>query len=246
VIQTLSPDGARVLAEKVVKSSVAAVFSVAISPDERRLAVAYHGAAEGFDLINPSSLALECASPTTGGCVFGHGSVHFAGSRLFTSTGKPWIDELRPSGENAPTRLRARGQPHTRVRWSRARRTVPLPHRHVRIRRRPLAFEPQERKARRPGPPWPRAPVRQPDARRGPATRARFEPRSCATTERNRPHPHREPAHWPSAEVDSNLGVDHRHRNRLLARTSLDTNVYRPRRCSSSAPWQTAGSRTRT
>jgi hypothetical protein len=95
---TLSPDGAMVLNDREVKPSAALVFSAAVDEDERRLAIAYHGAAEGFDVVAPDTLSLGCASPATGGCFDGHGSLHYAGTRLFGATGSSDFEELLDSG----------------------------------------------------------------------------------------------------------------------------------------------------
>jgi hypothetical protein len=94
---TLSPDGAQVVRDETVKPSAALVFSASLSADEDQLAVAYHGAADGFDLLDPTTLSLLCESPTIGGCIRGHGSVHHAGTRLFSATGTSAFAELLSS-----------------------------------------------------------------------------------------------------------------------------------------------------
>jgi hypothetical protein len=98
VIKTLSPDGMKVLAARVVKHPAGTVWGAAIASDERRMAVSYHGDSEGFDLVDPASLELACRSEAPGGCDAGHGSVAFAGLRPFTSTGGSPFGELLPSG----------------------------------------------------------------------------------------------------------------------------------------------------
>jgi hypothetical protein len=98
VVKALSADGTKVVSERVVKHPAGTVWGAALSSNERRMAVAYHGDSEGFDLLDPATLELACRSEAIGGCIEGHGSVAFAGSRLFSSTGGRAFTELQTAG----------------------------------------------------------------------------------------------------------------------------------------------------
>lgn len=95
VVELLAADGRR-LSERIVKPAAGTVHSASLSADGRTLAVAYHGDAEGFDLVDTATLTLTCVEAGIGGCVMAHGSLRYAGNRLFSSTGGPQVGELVP------------------------------------------------------------------------------------------------------------------------------------------------------
>jgi hypothetical protein len=107
VVVVLDPDSGRVLRNRTVREADGKAWTVyrsAVSPDESRLFVSYHGDTQGVDwiTITPESLkrCQKQGAYQNQGCIPAHSGVEAYGDRILVTPGdSPWIEERTREGE---------------------------------------------------------------------------------------------------------------------------------------------------